>query len=190
MTRANPHWLGVFVLAVAVLPSAARAQVTPDAALPATSFAEIASRAGLKSGASLVITDSSGQRIRGKLTTVTSDTLSIRANGRTRAFTNQEVREVQQRLNDSKIEGALIGLAAGWLAPALVCTSRSDSSETLGCVLDTLLLGGVPGLATGAAIDAARAKTVTIFRSLARTRVTVGSTVTARRIGIRASVWF
>jgi hypothetical protein len=190
MTRATPPLLHVIVLAAALLPSAACAQVTTNAGPPATTFSEIASGATVKAGASLVITDSSGLRTRGKLTTLSSDILSIRANGRTRTFTNQEVREVQQRLNDSKIEGALIGLAAGWLAPALVCTSRSDSSETLGCVLDTLLLGGVPGLATGAAIDAARAKTVTIFRSLARTRVTVGSTVTARRIGIRASVWF
>ena len=190
MTRATQPLLDVIVLAAALLPSAACAQVTTNAWLPATTFSEIASGANVKAGASLVITDSSGLRTRGKLTTLSSDTLSIRANGRTRTFTNQEVREVQQRLNDSKIEGALIGFAAGWLVPALVCTTRSDSSETLGCVLDSLLPGGLPGLAIGAAVDAAQAKQVTVFRSSVRTRVAVGPMVTARRFGFRASIWF
>jgi hypothetical protein len=190
MTRATPPLLHVIVLAAALLPSAACAQVTTNAGPPATTFSEIASGANVKAGASLVITDSSGLRTRGKLTTLSSDILSIRANGRTRTFTNQEVREVQQRLNDSKIEGALIGLAAGWLVPALVCTTRSDSSETLGCVLDSLLPGGLPGLAIGAAVDAAQAKQVTVFRSSVRTRVAVGPMVTARRFEFRASIGF
>jgi hypothetical protein len=185
------HPFGVLVLGIALLPSAARAQQpTPNAARPATTFAEIASNPNVKAGASLVVTDSSGQRIRGKLTTVSSDTLSIRADGRTRTFTNRQVREVQQRLKDSKKDGALIGLGAGWLVPSIVCTARSDSSETLGCVLDTLLLGGLPGLAIGAAIDAAQAKTVTIFRSSVSTRIDVAPVATARGFGILASIRF
>jgi hypothetical protein len=182
--------LGVLVLAVALLPSADRAQATPAAGLPATTFAEIASRPNVKTGASLVVTDSSGQRIRGKLASLSSDTLSIRAGRRTRTYTSLQVREVQQRLGDSKIEGALIGLAAGWLVPSVVCTTRSDSSETLGCVLDTLLLGGLPGLAIGAAIDAAQAKTVTIFRTSASTRLALTPILTTRSIGVRASIRF
>ena len=187
MTGAHRQRLGALVMAVALLPSMAHAQATANAA---TTFAEIASRSNVKTGASLVVTDSSGQRIRGKLTTVSGDALSIWVDGRTRTFTNQQVREVQHRLKDSKIEGALIGLAAGWLVPSIVCTSRSDSSETLGCVLDTLLLGGLPGLAIGAAIDAAQAKTVTVFRSSASTRIAVAPVVTARGLGIRASIRF
>ena len=190
MTSANRQRLGVLVLALALLPRPARAQATPHAGLPATTFSDIASSGHVKAGASLVVTDSSGQRISGKLTTVSGDTLSIRTDGRTRTFTNQDVREVQHRLNDSKIEGAMIGLAAGWVAPAVVCTSRSVSSESLGCVLDTLLFGGLPGLVIGAAIDAAHTKTVTVFRASARPRIAVAPIVTARGVGIRASVWF
>jgi hypothetical protein len=190
MTNASQRLLGGLVLAVTVFPSAARAQPTPNTGLPVATFGEIASRVNLKAGATLIVTDSSGQQVKGKLTTLSTDTLSILAGRRTLTFSDQQVRELRQRLPDSKREGALIGLAAAWLVPAVVCTSGSDSSETFGCVLGTLVLGGLPGLAIGAAIDAVQEKTVTVFRSPASARVVVAPAVTMRGIALRATMRF
>jgi hypothetical protein len=134
--------------------------------VPAAAFAEIASGANVRSGATLIVTDQSGRRVAGRLTAISSDALSILTRDqRALTFRDQEVREVRRRVPDSKWEGALIGFAAGWLVPAAVCASRSDSSETLGCVLDTFLLGGLPGLGIGAAIDAAQGRAVIVFRA-------------------------
>jgi hypothetical protein len=157
--------LAAFAIAANMFPICANAQQAPEAGVPVATFAEFASGAAVKSGVTLTVTDISGRLVTGRLTALSSDALSIlTGERRVLTFRDQEVREVRRRMPDSKWQGALIGLAAGWLVPAAVCTSRSDSSETLGCVLDTFLLGGLPGLGIGAAIDAVQGKTVIVFR--------------------------
>lgn len=190
MTSATRRRVGRTVVAIALLPVAVRAQSISNTTLPVGTFAEIASRGNLKTGTTLIVTEPSGRSVKGKLTAITADAVSLRINDRTLTFTDRQVRELRQRLTDSKIEGALIGFAVGWLVPAIVCTSRSDSSETVGCQLDTLLLGGLPGLAIGAAIDAARSKTVIIFRAMPSAQVMVAPIMTSRRYGVRASIQF
>ena len=188
MTSAIRRRLGGLVVAVVLFPSVARAQPAPNAGLPVATFGEIASRVNVKAGPTLIVTDSSGQRVRGTLTAISSDALSILTGSRTLTFRDQQVREVQQRLTDGKGEGAFLGFVAGWLVPAIVCTSRSDGSETYGCVLGTLLLGGLPGLAIGTTIDAVQAKTVTVFHSPASARVVVAPVVTAHGFELLASI--
>lgn len=151
-------------------PGSAIGQSRPEIEPPVRSFAELAPRGAINTGATVIVTDSSGQQVKGKLTALSTDTLSLLSDGRTLTFRDQQVREVQHRLPDSKLEGAWIGMAAGWLAPAAVCTSRSDGSETVGCVLGTLAYGGFPGFFIGMAIDAVQAKTVTVFRSRSATK--------------------
>ena len=146
-------------------PSQAMAQSDPETGSPVVVFSEIASRVNVNSGGSVIVTDSSGRQVKGKLTALSSDTLTLLTDGRTLTFRDQQVREVRHRLPDSKLEGAWIGLAAGWIVPAAVCASRSDSSETVSCVLGTAFYGGLPGFFIGMGIDAMQAKTVTVFRS-------------------------
>lgn len=146
-------------------PSQAIAQSDPQSDAPVAAFGEIASRVSVSSGGSVIVTDSSGRQVKGKLTALSSDALTLLTDGRTLTFRDEQVREVRHRLPDSRLEGAFIGLAAGWIVPASVCTGRSDSSETAGCVMGTLFYGGLPGFFIGMGIDAMQAKTVTVFRS-------------------------
>ena len=187
MTSAKRRRLGGLVLAAALCPTAAHGQQTPTPA-PVVSFDEMASR--VDAGATLIVADTSGRRFSGTLTALSSDALSILTGGRTVTFRGNQVREVQQRVRDSKRDGAAIGFLAGWLVPASICASRSDSSETSACVLDTLLLGGLPGIAIGAAVDAAHAGTVTVFRSAGSARLVFAPVVSARGLGLQASIRF
>jgi len=188
MTSATRRRLGALMLAATLFPAAAKGQQTPGTRAPVVSFDEMASRVDV--GATVIVADTSGQRIRGRLTALSSEALSMLTGGRTVTFRDDQVREVQQRLRDSKRDGAAIGFLAGWLVPAVVCASRSDSSETSACVLDTLLLGGLPGIAIGAAVDAAHAGTVTVFRSGDSARLAVAPIVSRRRLGVQAFMRF
>jgi len=185
MTSAKRRRLGALMLAATLFPTATHGQQPPGTAAPGVSFDEMASRVTV--GATLIVADTSGRRFSGRLTALSSDALSILTGGRTLTFREEQVHEVQQRLRDSKRDGAAIGFLAGWLVPAAICARRSDSSETSACVLDTLLLGGLPGIAIGAAVDAAHAKTVTVFRSSGSARVVLSPFVGERRLGVRAA---
>jgi hypothetical protein len=184
MTSATRRRLGALMLAAILFPAAANGQRTPSTPAPVLSFDEMALRVNV--GATVIVADTSGRRFSGRLTALSSETLSMLTGGRAVTFRESQVREVQQRLRDSKRDGAAIGFLAGWLVPAAICASRSDSSETSACVLDTLLLGGLPGMAIGAAVDAAHAKTVTVFRSADSARLAMAPIVSRRRLGVQA----
>jgi hypothetical protein len=77
------------------------------------------------------------------------------------------------------LNGAFIGMAIGTAGPLIVCTSIGDSTETLGCVVGSIGLGGLPGFAIGALID----------RALPR-KVSVTPVVRRRTIGLHASLQF
>ena len=91
-------------------PSQAMAQSDQETGSPVVAFSEIASRVNVNSGGSVIVTDSSGRQVKGKLTALSSDTLTLLTDGRTLTFRDQQVREVRHRLPDSKLEGAWIGL--------------------------------------------------------------------------------
>jgi hypothetical protein len=185
MTSATRRRLGALMLAT-LFPAAANGQRTPSTPAPALSFDEMAlrvarqrrrngHRGGYVGAAVQRQADGSLER----------DALDADG-GRAVTFREGQVREVQQRLRDRRRDGAAIGFLAGWLVPAAVCASRSDSSETSACVLDTLLLGGLPGMAIGAAVDAAHAKTVTVFRSADSARLVMAPIISRRQLGVQA----
>ena len=129
---------------------------------PATTFADLALR--LPPQSFLVVTDQQGQRTGGRLIGIERSTLSIKTD-RPVTFSQPDVQIVQRKLPDSVFDGGLIGFAIGMAVPLIVCTSRSDSSETAGCAVGAAGFGGLSGFAIGALIDRARGRMVTIFRS-------------------------
>jgi len=128
---------------------------------PATTFPELALR--LPPQSFVIVTDQQGRRSAGRLIGIERDTLSIRTD-RALSFGQSEVQRVQRKIPDSVLNGGFIGFAIGMAAPLIVCTSISDSSETVGCAIGAAGFGGLPGFAIGALIDRVRGRTVTLFR--------------------------
>lgn len=129
---------------------------------PATTFVDLAPR--LPPESTLIVTDRQGRQTRGKLIGIEDDALLIRKGG-TLSFRQSDVRQIQRKLPDRVLDGGLLGFAIGTIAPLAVCTIRSDSSETVGCVIGSVGFGGLPGFAIGAIVDSYRGRKVTLFRA-------------------------
>lgn len=155
---------------------------------PATTFADLALR--LPERSFVIVTDQRGRQTEGELTGVDGDTLSVETAGRAVTFTRPEVQQVQRKVPDSFLNGALIGLAIGTAGPLIVCTSIGDSSETAGCVTGSLGFGGLSGFVIGAIVDRLHTRKVTLFRS-ANGRpgaVTISPVMGRRAVGVLTSL--
>lgn len=175
-----------FTLAGLFVATHATAQ-TPQRA-PVATFDELATL--LAPGTTVIVTDTKGLEVKGRLSAINGKSLSLLSEGRTQSFGLPDVSEVQQQMPDSILNGALIGLAVGFVLPAVICTSGSDASETAPCVAGAFLLGGLPGLGIGLGIDAVRTRKVTLFRSSggAPNTLTIVPVMGPGRIELRASV--
>lgn len=179
-------WSIVFSLAGLLVSTDTSAQ-TPQLA-PVATFSDLITL--LPPGTTIIVTDTKGRNVRAKLTGLSGESLSLAMEGRIQTFTRPEIWEVQKVIPDTILDGGLIGLAAGFVLPAVICTSGSDASETVPCVAGAFLLGGLPGLGIGLGIDALRTRKVMLFRSSSGTpnAFTIAPVVTPGRIELRASV--
>jgi hypothetical protein len=132
------------------------------------------------------VTDTKGLDVKGRLTALSEQSLSVFSEGRTQTFGLPDVSEVRQQIPDSLLNGGLIGLAAGFALPAMLCTSRSDASETEFCLFGTFLFGGLPGLGIGLGIDALLTRKVPLFWS--PSRLIIQPVIGPEQIGLRAFV--
>ena len=150
-----------FAVGLALLtPTLISAQTAePD---PATTFSDLTLR--LPPESFIVVTDRQGRESGGKLIGIDRGVLSIQGL-RPVTFSEPEVQLVRRKMPDRVLDGGFIGFAIGMVGPLIVCTSRSDSSETVGCAIGSVGFGGLPGFAIGALIDRARGRMVTIFRA-------------------------
>ena len=87
-------------------------------------FSEIASRVNVNSGGSVIVTDSSGRQVKGKLTALSSDTLTLLTDGADADL--QEISKCERcgiacRTANLKAHGS--ACAAGRIVPAAVCAS-------------------------------------------------------------------
>jgi hypothetical protein len=153
--------LTIAAVAIAALAPTPGSAQTPEPE-PATTFADLTPR--LPAEATLIVTDQQGRQTTGRLIGIEADTLLIRT-GRTLSFRQPDVRQVQRKVPDRVLDGGFLGFAIGTIVPMVVCTIRSDSSETAGCVIGSIGFGGLPGLAIGAIVDSHRGRKVTLFRA-------------------------
>src|SRR6187401_1030784 len=134
------HWSSP-ILALALTASIASvSHAQPPESEPAVSFADLELR--LPPQSFLVVTDQEGRRTGGRFIGIERNTLSIKTD-RPVTFSQPDIQMVQRRLPDSVLDGGVIGFAVGMAVPLIICTSRSDSSETAGCAIGAAGFGGL-----------------------------------------------
>jgi hypothetical protein len=112
----------------------------------------------VKPGDVLTVTDTSGERVQGRLTRFDNAELVIELqNKQQRQFDAHTVSIIEKR--DSKKNGALIGFAIGGILGGLTGAGLMESPDesvnnAAGAVVGGLMLGGI-GAAIGTGIDAA-----------------------------------
>ena len=177
MLSLNRHRWSALALFVILVPSPAPAQTV------ANSFDEL--RQVLKKGQTVVVTDASGQRTKGRVWDVSPSSVVVRS-PEARTFTEGTVTEI--RVTDSLSNGALIGAAIG--AGLATWDYLIDPSEPGNAVAFAMGIG--MGTAIGAGIDALVNRGGKIlYASPRQTRRVMISPVLGRdRQGARVSVRF
>jgi hypothetical protein len=161
-TRRRFH---AFVVVMTLLPSGALAQAPGDVLPPATSLAQLAST--LAVGDVVRLTQTSGEKVVGRLTLLSSNTVTLTVGNRPRSVTESIVQKIERRRRESRWNGALIGAAIGAVAGAVrvrqLCGSSGDCGE--GPILNPglMLLGFAGGLGVGALVDGAVRGFETVF---------------------------
>ena len=147
MTNSSRQWFMRLAVAVALWPASAEAQTI------ARSFKELIGI--VKAEEMVIVTDMRGRKVKGALTVVDEDSLSLATDGRTHTLSRSEVSTV--RVADGLGNGALIGAGAG-LGAALVILANIGSGDryvlpSATAIAPLLLSGG--GALVGALIDRA-----------------------------------
>ena len=177
MLSLNRHMWSTLTVFVILAPSPAPAQTLSN------SFEEL--RQVLEKGQTVVVTDASGQRTKGKVADVSSSSLVVLI-PEARTFTEGTVREI--RVTDPLSNGALIGAGIG--TGLAMWDYLIDPSEPGNAAIFTVAIG--LGSAIGAGIDALVNKGGKIlYASRRQTRRLMISPVLAKdRQGAQVSVRF
>lgn len=150
----------------------------------------------VKPGDALTVVDDSGQRVEGKVSSLSASALSLTVSGTTRQFLSTDVNTIEKRGPDPLKNGALIGLAigggigtAGLLA--LAETADSNASAAAFVAVGLFMYGGI-GAGIGTGIDALiEGRRVIYARSgSARSTLTVVPLLGRTRKGMRVSLRF
>ena len=183
MTSSTRRWFTGLAASMALWPAGAEAQAT------AGSFEELGGL--VKAEETVVVTDMNGRRVRGALSAVGKDSLSLVIDGRTQSFARSEVSTV--RLADGLGNGALIGagVGAGAALGILAIVGSGDgyvlSSAKVGA---PLLLSGI-GALVGVLVDRAHEGGRVVYASLGRTsRLGVSPLAGKDRHGVLVFVHF
>ena len=107
----------------------------------------------IKQNDTLTITDTSGQRLRGKVSTVSSSRLVLDVSGTVREFQDSNVEEIRMRRPDSLGNGALTGMAIGAGLAVAAVASQASANELGWIPLVALVYGGI-GAGIGVGVDA------------------------------------
>jgi hypothetical protein len=138
--------LALMVLTLAVGSSLAGAQTV------AASFDEL--RKVVVPGTTVTVVDTSGGEVTGSIAEVSTTALVLMVGAERRAFQESDVRTVLQRRQDSVLNGALWGAAAGGILGALGASSCANDFGCSGSTGEFLALGCGVGAGVGIAIDA------------------------------------
>ena len=137
--------LQVAALLLLIIPSAEAQQI-------AGTFDQL--RVLVKPGDTLTVTDSTGQRMRGRLAELSASSLRLDVSGGLRQFQDSDIDTIEKRGSDSLKNGALIGMAvSGGLAVLGMAASGVASEDPGFFVAGTLLYSGI-GAGIGVGIDA------------------------------------
>jgi hypothetical protein len=138
------------------------------AAQEATSFEQL--QVLVKPGDTVVVIDKEGKPTKGKIRSISRESLQLASGGNIREFLQRDTVEVKKRKADSLANGAIIGAAAGGTLAALGATvacneSHCNGGEVAGLVA---IYAGL-GAGIGAGLDALIKPRRTIYRSSGQT---------------------
>jgi hypothetical protein len=183
MANSTRRWFTRLAAAVAFWPASAGAQTT------ARSFEGLTGM--LKADQTVIVMDMTGRRVKGALTAVDENSLSLATDGRTHTFALSEISTV--RVPDGLGNGALIGAGAGLgAALGILAIIRSGGDDVLPSakVGAPLLLSGI-GALVGILIDRAHEGGRLLYVSPGKTSgVLVSPLVGKDRKGVLVSVHF
>jgi hypothetical protein len=107
----------------------------------------------VKPGDKLTVTDGSGQRVEGRVSSLSSSALDLIVSGRPRQFLSTDIDTIEKRGPDSLKNGALIGLAiGGGIGAAGMIALAGTAEEHAGALvaMGVLIYGGIgAGIGTG-----------------------------------------
>lgn len=165
------------------LPGGARAQNA------SSSFGDLPGL--IKTDDAVLITESDGHRIKGKVVNLTPSSVTLLVDGvETRAFQEPSIRKIARV--DSRWNGALIGIAAGAIPGSRIaqfsCGEGPSGTCERAAVAGALLFGGI-GAAIGAGIDGLINKVVYISRQQPAS-LAVSPVIGRNRQGVLVAVGF
>lgn len=176
------------VLATGVWSPGVTAAQTPSDAARIGTPSSLAAR--LPVGTTVIVKERSGASVKGTVSTLTPESITLLADRQERTFARSEILEIRKRIPDSSLDGAFIGMGIGFAVPYVVCSSRSDASETAGCAAGAFGLGGVPGFVIGLIADKNRAATELVFQAPGRATLKVAPLVAHCKVGVQGSIAF
>jgi hypothetical protein len=147
----------------------------------------------VRPGDKLTVIDDSGQRVEGRVSSLSSSALDLTVSGKPRQFLSTDINTIEKRGPDSLKNGALIGLAIGGgigAAGMIALAGTADNPAALVAV-GALMYGGI-GAGIGTGFDALiEGRRVIYARSgSTATTLTVAPMLTRSRKGVRLSLRF
>jgi hypothetical protein len=148
----------------------------------------------VKRGDTLTVIDQTGQRVSGKVVSLSNSVLDLTVAGTPRQFLSTDVNTIEKRGADSLRNGALIGFAiGGGIGAAAIAALAGTPDGSVGpfVALGFLMYGGI-GAGIGTGFDALiEGRRVIFARSgSAGTTFSVGPIVSRERKGARVSLRF
>jgi hypothetical protein len=143
---------------------------------PARSWPELGHR--LSSGSPVEVTDASGSEVRGRVASVSADSLTLKVGITSRELDVATIREVR-RDGDPLWNGAAIGAAVG--AAGALLSDSSCSRPGCGTQIPQRLTFVAVMTAAGAALDALHRDRTVLYRAPSPTALRIVSAVTPRR---------
>jgi hypothetical protein len=137
---------------------------TPAAAQQVSSFELL--QLLVKPGDTILVTDAAGATTKGKIESLTPESLRLSANKIVREFSQRDARLIRKWKSDSLANGAGIGLAAGagfGTAIAILCATDSDCSGAL--VVSLIGTFAALGTGVGVGVDALIISRHTLYKS-------------------------
>lgn len=163
---------------------------------PALGLAQVPARSAdqlklvMDEGQKVTITDRTGHETTGRLVTIAEETISLQVQNETVRWELADIRRIQKReadpLGNGILIGALIGAGVTGAGVAYWC-SHEDCGPG---ALVSVALWGTAGAGIGALIDAAHAKTRTVYEAPARrasTDIVPIVTPDARALAVRVT---
>lgn len=145
----------------------------------------------VKPGDKLTVIDGSGQRVEGKVSSLSGSALGLTVSGKTRQFLNTDIDTIEKRGSDSLRNGALTGFAIGGLigAAGMIGLAEGTDHVVAYVAVGALMYGGI-GAGIGTGIDALIEGRRVIYASAtsAGTKLTVAPIFSGPRKGVLVSL--